>query len=162
MQTHGLPLTGRGFQAARLDTRTWLAPERGPQGVETASLKHRDQHQARQSFLACSAVKASSYEAPPASLPGVPPAGKPQPQAGCQLPPSSSPPKVLLRGIASQSEDRITKCIPAQSLQQQGCLIKNELHFHQHREIDSQGRTVIILFLKQKGVGGTQSHFGYQ
>lgn len=89
---------------------------------------------------------------PPASFSRVPPAGKRQHQAGCQLSFQLSS-KSPFGGIISQSDGRVTKCIPAQSLQQQGCLIKNELHFHQHIEkIDSQGRIVIILFLKQKGV----------
>ena len=37
-------------------------------------------------------------------------------------------------------------------LKRQGCLIKDELHFHQRIEkIDSQGHTVIIWLLKKRG-----------
>lgn len=84
--------------------------------------------------------------------PVVPPAGKTQQEAICQLSFQLSS-KSPFGGIISQSDGRVTKCIPARSLQQQGCLIKNELHFHQHiGKIDSQDCIVIILFLKQKGV----------
>ena len=96
------------------------------------------------SFILMSAPCWSNTDPPP-----------PQP-AGCQLPPpqlsSKSPFGERGWGTASQSEGRRTRCIPAQGLQRQGCLIKDELHFHQRIEkIDSQGCIVIIWFLKKRG-----------
>jgi hypothetical protein len=45
----------------------------------------------------------------------------------------------------------------AWSLQQLGCLIKSELHFHQHRKkIDSQDHIVTILSLKHVRWRGRQ------
>lgn len=131
-----LVLAGGGFQAAHQDTRIWhlRTPEKWPQGLETASLEGTcDKHQAHKSLLAC--------PSPPT------PAGEgfqlqrllQHPSQECPLlekhsgagggtanSPPSSPLKVLLG---------VTKCIWARSLQQQGCLIKNELHFSSaHRE----------------------------